>query len=95
MDQLNKERTATSNDFLENIVAQTGEVFVNIKELASAIAEMGNNFMENGYDVIHILPINSGHYGYRRGSSELGGYGFGYSVTDGVIITGKLMQSGN
>lgn len=59
--------------------------FVAAENLADAIANVCNELDALGYDVISILPT-------IRGESKATSHsGYGYSVTDGVVITGKLV----
>lgn len=58
-----------------------------LAELSTLIEDACNRLHEEGYDVISILPSVSGHS--ERGAINQGGYGFGYSVTDGVVITAR------
>lgn len=57
--------------------------FVAREDLADAIAEACNELDAQGYDVISIMPT-------LRGESKASGQAaYGYSVTDGAIITAK------
>lgn len=59
--------------------------FVAAEDLAEAIASVCNELDALGYDIISILPT-------IRGESKASSHsGYGYSVTDGVVITGKLV----
>lgn len=75
----------------------TGEyvdTYIDIENFSNRIMEMCNTLYKDGYDVVNMSDIIDGRYRYDTwdgGLSESGwGYGFGYSVTDGVIITAKL-----
>lgn len=60
--------------------------FVASEDLADAIAATCNELDGLGYDVISILPI-------IRGESKATSHsGYGYSVTDGVVITAKFAE---
>lgn len=60
--------------------------FVATEDLADAIAKACNELDALGYDIISILPT-------IRGESKATSHsGYGYSVTDGVVITGKLAE---
>jgi len=73
--------------------------FVNRGELTALIQQVCNDFYEDGYEVISIMPTIRGYSnsdyktGYKENSTYGGGYGWGYgwgygfSVTDGAIIT--------
>ena len=58
-----------------------------ISELATLIETACNTLHEEGYDVISILPSVSGHS--EKGVMSQGGYGFGFSITDGAVITAR------
>lgn len=58
-----------------------------ISELAAAIETECNTLHAKGYDVISILPSVSGHS--EKGAINQGGYGFGFSITDGAVITAR------
>lgn len=58
-----------------------------IADLAAQIETVCNRLHEEGYDVISILPSVSGHS--EKGVISQGGYGFGFSVTDGAVITAR------
>lgn len=58
-----------------------------IGELAALIETACNALHEEGYDIISILPSVSGHS--EKGVMSQGGYGFGFSITDGAVITAR------
>lgn len=58
-----------------------------ITGLAALIETACNDLHADGYDVISILPSVSGHS--EKGVMSQGGYGFGYSITDGAVITAR------
>ncbi|ABI77400.1 conserved hypothetical protein [Hyphomonas neptunium ATCC 15444] len=58
-----------------------------IAELATLIETACNTLHEEGYDIISILPSVSGHS--EKGVMSQGGYGFGFSITDGAVITAR------
>jgi hypothetical protein len=58
-----------------------------IAELATLIETTCNSLHEEGYDIISILPSVSGHS--EKGVMSQGGYGFGFSITDGAVITAR------
>jgi len=58
-----------------------------IAELATLIETACNGLHEEGYDVISVLPSVSGHS--EKGVMSQGGYGFGFSITDGAVITAR------
>ncbi|MFN4025729.1 MAG: hypothetical protein ACK4MQ_12940 [Hyphomonas sp.] len=62
-----------------------------IAELSALIETACNDLHAEGYDVISILPSVSGHS--ERGVINQGGYGFGYSITDGAVITARRRKT--
>ena len=60
--------------------------FCSISELSNEINTTCNNMHVDGYDVISIMPITRGDW------SDWNDGGYGFSVTDGVIITAKLID---
>lgn len=58
-----------------------------IAEFSAAIETSCNTLHQEGYDVISILPSISGHS--EKGAINQGGYGFGFSITDGAVITAR------
>ena len=63
-----------------------------IAELATLIETACNSLHEEGYDIISILPSVSGHS--EKGVMSQGGYGFGFSITDGAVITARRRTTG-
>lgn len=61
-----------------------------ISQLSDLIEAACNDLHSEGYDIISILPSVSGHA--EKGVMNQGGYGFGYSITDGALITGRLRK---
>ncbi|MCP4344399.1 MAG: hypothetical protein GY795_02610 [Desulfobacterales bacterium] len=59
--------------------------YVSLEELSNEIQKACNHMYNNGYEVISIIPIIRGNY-----DTDFNNAGWGYSVTDGVVITGKL-----
>jgi hypothetical protein len=43
-----------------------------------------------GYEVVAITPITSGNY--SSSSNDYGGYGYGFSYTDAILITACCKQ---
>lgn len=56
-----------------------------LSELSESIDNTCNNLHNDGYEIISIIPITRGDW------SALGDGAYGFSVTDGVIITAKLI----
>ena len=63
----------------------TSRGYCNLSELSANIDKTCNDLYDDGYEIISIIPITRGDWDEF---DEGGGYGF--SVTDGVIITAKL-----
>ncbi|PHR91304.1 MAG: hypothetical protein COA69_12395 [Robiginitomaculum sp.] len=60
--------------------------FVAREDLADAIADACNELDAQGYDVISIMPT-------LRGEAKVSGQSaYGYSVTDGALITAKRID---
>ncbi len=72
-----EKREEDSNDY---------HYYVEIEDLASEIQRVCNELYEDGYEVISVVPMIKGISGIA------GDGGWGESVTDGVIILGKLSQ---
>lgn len=62
-----------------------------LAELSALIEAACNSLHEEGYDIISILPSVSGHS--EKGVMSQGGYGFGFSITDGAVITARLRST--
>jgi hypothetical protein len=68
---------------------------VQLEELNTAIKELNTD----GYEVVSVTPITSGQYdshfsegnGFKKKGMK-GSYGYGYSYTEGLIITAKRTQ---
>lgn len=58
-----------------------------IAGLSSLIEAACNDLHGQGYDIISVMPCLSGHS--EKGVMNQGGYGFGYSITDGAVITAR------
>ena len=80
---------------------------IDIISFSRKIMDVCNLLAAEGYEVVHISDVIRGRYQYRtwegqniRGgpltrSSTWGagwGYGYGYSITQGVVITAKLVN---
>ena len=59
-----------------------------MQQMADFLERCCNDLDAAGYDVISIAPIASGRTGYMPTSNDPAGHG--YSVTDGLIVTGRL-----
>lgn len=62
-----------------------------LAELSTLIEAACNSLHEEGYDIISVLPSVSGHS--EKGVMSQGGYGFGFSITDGAVITARLRST--
>lgn len=75
---------------------QISDTFIEPLNFASSIEDACNRLADAGYEVHSILPVIRGAYNWHeRGVSSAlsgvsGGYGYGYSFTDGAVITGRL-----
>jgi len=58
-----------------------------IADLSAQIETACNRLHEEGYDVISVIPSVSGHS--EKGVVNQGGFGFGFSITDGAVITAR------
>ena len=72
---------------------QTGQSDCHIdgQRLSEDIEIYSNQLVNEGYDIISILPITSGDWRHNKNLSGSAGwgYGYGYSYTDGVTIVGR------
>lgn len=63
---------------------------VDMNALSEGIYEIGRDFALRGYEIISITPVEAGFGNYKfPHGKDGGGAGWGYSVTQGVIVTGK------
>ena len=75
------------------------DVQIDLENFGQQIEDACNALYSEGYTVISITGVLRGNYQYKeqqgkiqKGNGYLGhAFGFGYSVTDGVVIIGKLM----
>ena len=85
---------------IEREWVQTGrvsDVQIDVEQFAEDLTEACNLLDAEGYEVVNITPVIRGQYQHqhKEGNLKKGtgftsyGLGFGYSVTDGVIILGK------
>ncbi len=72
--------------FLKNTRTVSDPHYVAREELSVAIAEICNELDEQGYEVISVFPTIGGV------SKATTHSGYGYSVTDGAVITAKRIQ---
>lgn len=64
--------------------------FVDMEALSSGIYEICREISLKGYEVISVTPIEAGLGAYQfPGGKVVGGAGWGYSFTQGVIVTAK------
>ncbi|MEM1346565.1 MAG: hypothetical protein AAGI34_18555 [Pseudomonadota bacterium] len=80
----------------EKIYHETGkfsDVIPDYQELSDRIAENCEDLERSGYRVISVLPIVEGNYRWNSLTNNMshgfGGYGYGFGVTRGAIITGR------
>lgn len=55
--------------------------------LAAEIEAVCNALHDEGYDIVSVFPTLRGHS--ASGMTANGGWGYGFSVTDGAIITAR------
>lgn len=69
---------------------------VDLDKLAAAVDAACNELDEAGHEIVAVNPIQSGRYAAQERRDEQYGkplgwaYGYGYSVTDGMLITARL-----
>lgn len=76
------------------------DVQIDLIQFGQMIEQACNNLDEAGYNVISIMPVTRGNYQYKDGGGVLkkgtgsiqSSFGFGYSVTDGMVIVGRLKR---
>ena len=68
----------------------TGEERTRLQQMADFLERCCNDLDTAGYEVISIAPILSGRTAYTDTRSTSDYPGHGYSVTDGLIVTGRL-----
>ena len=76
---------------------RVSDVQIDVDQFATDITDACNALDAEGYEVVNITPVVRGQYQHqhKEGNLKKGtgftsyGLGFGYSVTDGVIILGK------
>ncbi len=82
-------------EFVEEAIptGASSETEINSDQLTIDVENTCNELAEQGYRVINITPILRGAHRHRLvGTSKRGGgYGFGYSVTSGMMITAELI----
>ena len=71
-------------------VSITSEEHARLQQMAEYLERCCNDLDAAGYEVISIAPIVSGRTAYMASNTDLADPGHGYSVTDGLIVTGKL-----
>ena len=73
-------------------VRVTGEERARLQQMAEHLERCCNDLDAAGYEVISIAPIVSGRTAYMTLDSSREYPGHGYSVTDGLIVTGRLKE---
>lgn len=80
---------------------KSSETYIGIDDFAQRITAACNKLYEEGYDVIKVTEVIAGRYDHNWGkyhdstngsASTCYSYGYGYSVTDGVVILGKKRE---
>lgn len=73
----------------------TSEERTRLQQMAEFLERCCNDLDAAGYEVIAITPIASGRTAYTHTENSPDFPGHGYSVTDGVIVTGRLKSLEN
>ncbi len=84
--QVGASATEKKIPFIKNTRTVTDPHSVAREDLADAIAEVCNELDEQGYEVISVFPTIGGV------SKATTHSGYGYSVTDGAVITARLID---
>ena len=71
-------------------VSVTSEEHTRLQQMAEYLERCCNDLDAAGYDVISITPITSGRTAYTHNETTDIHPGHGYSVTDGLVVTGRL-----
>ncbi len=71
-------------------VSITSEEHTRLQQMADFLERCCNDLDAAGYDIISITPVVSGRTSYMATNTDLADPGHGYSVTDGLLVTGKL-----
>ena len=71
-------------------VSVTSEEHTRLQQMAEYLERCCNDLDAAGYDVISITPITSGRTAYTHAETTNIHPGHGYSVTDGLVVTGRL-----
>ena len=74
-------------------VSVTSEEQTRLQQMAEYLERCCNDLDAAGYDVISITPVISGRTAYTHTEATDIYPGHGYSVTDGLIVTGRLKPS--
>jgi hypothetical protein len=70
----------------------TSEERTRLAQMTDHLERCCNDLDAAGYEVIFITPIVSGRTSFMDTNSQREFPGHGYSVTDGLIVTGKLRE---
>ncbi len=76
-------------------VSVTSEEQTRLQQMAEYLERCCNDLDAAGYDVISITPVTSGRTAYTHTETTDIYPGHGYSVTDGLIVTGRLKPPEN
>ena len=71
-------------------VSITSEEHTRLQQMAEYLERCCNDLDAEGYEVISITPVVSGRTAYMATNTDAADPGHGYSVTDGLIVTGRL-----
>ena len=84
--QVGASETEKKIPFIKNTRTVTDPHCVAREDLGDAIAAVCNELAEQGYVVISVFPTIGG---VSKASTHSG---YGYSVTDGAVITARLVE---
>ena len=73
-------------------ISVTSEEHTRLQQMADFLERCCNDLDAAGYEVISITPVVSGRTAYMDTNSDRDYPGHGYSVTDGLLVTGRLKK---
>lgn len=82
--------TLSTHGGLVGKVNVNSEERTRLQQMAEFLERCCNDLHAAGYDVISITPVVSGRTAYTHTETTDIHPGHGYSVTDGLIVTGRL-----
>jgi hypothetical protein len=87
--------TLSTHGGMAGDVHVSSEEHTRLQQMADFLERCCNDLDGAGYAVISIVPIASGRTSYMDTHSERDFPGHGYSVTDGLVVTGRLKGYAN